>query len=128
MFIQKNKAKVSFQKRFSSSDHLNVINRNTDIYFNYIVDKTRRKNCHQKAILQLRACCWYQKNTIETVVFVLGKAVRLLLKLYLKTLNKILGLNINQKWFIFQVKLGLNQLVSMEPEMFLPSTIFGHVA
>ena len=34
----------------------------------------------------------------------------------------------NQKWFIFQVKFGLNQLVSMEQEMFLPSTIFGHVA
>ena len=43
---------------------------------------------------------------------------------------------INQKEFIIQVKFGLNQLVSMEPdqlvsmepEMFLPSTIFGLVA
>ena len=30
--------------------------------------------------------------------------------------------------FIIQVKFGLYQLVSMEPEMFLPATIFGHVA
>ena len=38
------------------------------------------------------------------------------------------ALNNNQKEFIIQGKVGLNQLASMEPEMFLPSTIFGHVA
>ena len=58
MFNQKNKAvrlsKVSFQKRFSSSDHLNVINTNTDICFDNIIDKTRHKNGHHKAILRLR--------------------------------------------------------------------------
>ena len=31
--------------------------------------------------------------------------------------------NISQKEFIFQVKFGLNQLISMEPEMFLPSIV-----
>ena len=43
-------SKVSFQKRFLSSDHLNVITRNINIYFNYIVAKPRRKNGHHKAI------------------------------------------------------------------------------
>ena len=59
MFIQKNKAvsfvKVSFQKRFSLSDHLNVITTNINIYFDYIMAKTRRKNGHHKAILRLGA-------------------------------------------------------------------------
>ena len=34
----------------------------------------------------------------------------------------------NQKKFIIQVKFGLNQLVSMELEMFVPTTIIGHMA
>ena len=37
-------------------------------------------------------------------------------------------MNINQKEFIIQVKFGLNQWVSMEPEMFVPTTITGHMA
>ena len=49
-------SKVSFQKRFSSSDHLNVVTTNFNIYFDYIVAKTRHKNGHHKAILRLRAC------------------------------------------------------------------------
>ena len=49
-------SKVSFQKRFLSSDHLNVITRNINIYLDYIEAKTRRKNGHHKAILRLRAC------------------------------------------------------------------------
>ena len=36
-------------------------------------------------------------------------------------------MNIDQKECIIQEKFGLNQLISMETEMFLPSTIFGHV-
>ena len=53
MFIQgkKNKkkkkqfhsSKVSFQKGFSLSDHLNVITRNVNIYFDCITAKTKRK-------------------------------------------------------------------------------------
>ena len=65
---------------------------------------------------------------METVVFFSGKAVGLLLKAVFKNTRQNLRLNINQKEFIIQVKFGLNQLVSVEPEMFLPSTIFGHVA
>ena len=42
--------KVSFQKRFSSSDHLNVINTNIYICFDNILAKTRRKNGHHKAV------------------------------------------------------------------------------
>ena len=67
---------------------------------------------------------------IETVVFVLGKAVRLLLKAVVVNARKNLQVNIDQnfqKECIIQVKFGLTQLVSMEPEMFLPSTIIGHV-
>ena len=69
-------SKVSFQKRFSSSDHLNDITRNINIYFDYIVAKTRRKNGHHKAVLPADI----GKNIIETVVFVFRKGVRLLLK------------------------------------------------
>ena len=83
--MQKNKA-VPFVKSFfseeifSSSDHLNVITRNINISFDYIVVKTRRNNDHHKAILQLRWCLHiYWKNIIEKV-FILGKAVRLLPK------------------------------------------------
>ena len=65
---------------------------------------------------------------METVVFFLEKAIGLLLKAVFKNTRQNLRLNINQKEFIIQVKFGLNQLVSVEPEMFLPSTIFGHVA
>ena len=83
-------SKVSFQKRFSSSDHLNVITRNINIYFNYIVAKTMRKNGHRKAILRLRAGCWW-RNIIEKVAFVLGKQSDCFLKLYFKTLGKIYG-------------------------------------
>ena len=36
-------SKVSFQKRFSSSDHLNVMTTNINIYFDYILAKTRLK-------------------------------------------------------------------------------------
>ena len=36
-------------------------------------------------------------------------------------------MNIDQNECIIQVKLDLIQLVSMEPEVFLPSTIIGHV-
>ena len=36
-------------------------------------------------------------------------------------------MNTDQKECIIQVKFGLLQLVSMEPEVFLPSTIIGHV-
>ena len=46
----------SFQKRFSSSDHLNVINTNIGICFDNIIAKTRPKNGHHKAILRLRGC------------------------------------------------------------------------
>ena len=35
--------------------------------------------------------------------------------------------NIDQNVCIIQVKLGLIQIVSMEPEVFLPSKIIGHV-
>ena len=49
-------SKVSFQKRFSSSDHLNVMTTNINLYFDYILAKTRRKNGHYKAILRLHAC------------------------------------------------------------------------
>ena len=72
--------------------------------------------------------CQYRKNIIETVVFVLGKIVRLLLKAVFQNARQNLRVDINQKSFIFQVNFGLNPLVSVEPEMFLPSTIFGHVA
>ena len=93
MFIQKNKTvfikKVPFQKRISLSDHLNVFTRNTDIYFVYIVAKTRRKNDHYVAILRFHACLPISENITETVVFVLRKTVRCLLKLYLKILDKI---------------------------------------
>ena len=41
-------SKVSFQKRILSSDHLNVITTSINIYFDYIVAKTRRKNGHRK--------------------------------------------------------------------------------
>ena len=41
-----------FSKRFSSSDHLNVINTKIDICFDNILAKTRRKNDHHKAILR----------------------------------------------------------------------------
>ena len=49
-------SKVFFQKRFSSSDHLNVITTNINIrsyfiYFDYIVAKTRRKKVTIKNIL-----------------------------------------------------------------------------
>ena len=37
-------------------------------------------------------------------------------------------MDINQKEFIIKVKFGLNQLVSQEPEMFVPTTIIGQVA
>ena len=44
--FQKNKAfsfvKNFFQKRFSSSDHSNVITTNINTYFDYILAKTRR--------------------------------------------------------------------------------------
>ena len=60
MFIQKIKqfhsSKVSFQKRISSNDHLTVITRNIDMYFDYIVAKTKRINGHYVALLRLRAC------------------------------------------------------------------------
>ena len=48
-------SKVSFQKRISLSDHLNVISRNIYLYFDYILAKTRGKNDHYVAILRLRA-------------------------------------------------------------------------
>ena len=47
-----NRQKFFFQKRFSSSDHLIVITRNINIYFDCIV-----------------ARIWRAKNDIETVVF-----------------------------------------------------------
>ena len=79
MFIQKNKAvsfiNVSFQKRFSLSDHLNVITTNINIYFAYIVAKTMCKIGHHKTILQLHASL-----LISEKYHVLGKVVRLLLK------------------------------------------------
>ena len=62
MFFPKKKkkqfhlSKVSFQKRFSSSDYLNVITTNINIYFDCILAKTRRKNGHHKAVLWLHAC------------------------------------------------------------------------
>ena len=49
-------SKISFQKGISLSDHLNVITRNINVYFDYIVAKTRRKNGHHKAVVRLRAC------------------------------------------------------------------------
>ena len=49
-------SKVYFQKRISSSDHLNVIKRNININFDYIIAKTMRINGDHKAILRLRAC------------------------------------------------------------------------
>ena len=45
-----------FQKRFSLSDLLNVINTNIDICFDNILAKTKRKNGHHKAILRLHGC------------------------------------------------------------------------
>ena len=70
-------SKVSFQKRISKSGHLNVITRNINIYFDYIVAKTRRKNGHHKAILW-QCVCQYQKNIIETVVLSQEKVILLL--------------------------------------------------
>ena len=57
-------SKVFFQKRFSSSDYLNVITTNFNIYFDYtcIVAKTRHKNGHHKAILRLRASLLISEN------------------------------------------------------------------
>ena len=49
LFRKINPSKISFQKRFSSIDHLNVITRTISIYFDYIVTKTRRNNGHHKA-------------------------------------------------------------------------------
>ena len=46
-------SKVSFQKRVSSRDHLNVITSNINIYFDYILVKTRPKNDRHEAILLL---------------------------------------------------------------------------
>ena len=48
-------SKVSFQKRFSSSDHLNVITTNINICFDYILAKSKRKNGHHIPTLRLRA-------------------------------------------------------------------------
>ena len=87
MFIQENKA-VSVIKTFFPEeilmDYLNVINTNIDIGFYNILPKTRRKNGHHKAILRLRGCLLISENIIETFVFILGNAARLLLKLYFK--------------------------------------------
>ena len=83
-----------------------------------------------KIVKQYYCCvraCRYQKNIIKTVVFVLGRTVRLLLKAVFQNTRYNLQLNINQKSFIFQVKFGLNPLVSMELKMILPSTIYNHV-
>ena len=44
IFFWPKSSKVSFQKRFSSNDHLNVINTNISIYFDCILAKTRCKN------------------------------------------------------------------------------------
>ena len=66
-------SKVSFPKRFSSSDHLNAISTNISMYFDYLLAKTKQKYGHHKETLRLRACLFYRKNIIETVVFVLGK-------------------------------------------------------
>ena len=49
-------SKVSFQKRFSSGDHLNVLNTNIDICLDNILAKTRHKNGHHKAILRVHGC------------------------------------------------------------------------
>ena len=49
-------SKISFQRRISSSDHFNVITTNVNLYFDYILARSRRKNDHHKAILRLRAC------------------------------------------------------------------------
>ena len=47
---------VSFQKKFLSSDHLIVTTTNINIYIDYILVKTMRKNGHHKAILRLHNC------------------------------------------------------------------------
>ena len=49
-------SKVSFQKRFTLSDHLNVTHTNINIYFDYILAKSRRKNGPHRAILWVRRC------------------------------------------------------------------------
>ena len=66
--------------RFSSGGDVNVITRKINIYFDYIVAKTVCKNGHHKAILRLHVCILISEKIIETVVFVLRKAVRLLFK------------------------------------------------
>ena len=53
--------------------------------------------------------CWYQENIVETVIFVLGKAVKMLLKALFLNARKKLQVNIDQKECIIQVKFGLNQ-------------------
>ena len=56
-FFQKSKAVpfviIFLYKRLSSSDHLNVITTNINIYFDYILVKTGCKNGHHKAMLWL---------------------------------------------------------------------------
>ena len=60
--------------------------------------------------------------------YILGKAVKLLLKAVLLNTRENFILNINQKELFVQVNFGLNRLVLMEPEMFVPIIIIGHVA
>ena len=62
---------VSFQKRFSSSNPLNVITRNIKIYFDFILAKTRRKMVTINNIAVARVPAEIGKNIIETVVFFL---------------------------------------------------------
>ena len=53
---------------------------NVNIYFDNILAKTRRKKGHKKLLRLRERLLISEKNIIETVVFVLGKAVRLLFK------------------------------------------------
>ena len=73
-------SKVSFKKKFSSSDHLNVINTIINIYFDCILAKTRRNKVTIKQYYGYARACWYRKNIIKTYVFVVGKTVKLFLK------------------------------------------------
>ena len=50
-------SEVSFQKRFSLADHLNVLTTNINTYFSYLQAKNRHYNCHHKALLRCARVC-----------------------------------------------------------------------
>ena len=73
---------------------INVIISNINTYFIHQLAKSRVKMAAKKPILWLRACLLISESIAEIVVFIVGKAVKLLLKAVLSNTRYNLGVNI----------------------------------